>query len=128
MRLLWTTVASACLALLVASALLANTSHCDVDMTGCDAALQNPNQLYCQVAFPWPLSSGNCMCCVDYNKDGVYHWVTCAWTDYQVDVVCTWPGSPIPITTSRYCSKRDPAACVLGNPPALCTAPPAGGN
>jgi hypothetical protein len=97
--------------------------HCAVDETGCENTLSPYDVFHCTRTVV-PVSSGFCMCCVDYNQDGQYHWVTCPWTDWVVTLWCSY-GS-VPEITTLNCKTRNPAACVVGTPPAPCVATPIG--
>lgn len=124
MKLIWFLALSLCLTVLLASALLATTSHCDDTATSCPLPDGNNWNSYSKTE----VSRGNCICCVDLDGDGVPHYATCLWIEYRITWIHWDPLTGIPSVTEYYCSERNPANCVASSPPAPCTAPPAGGD
>lgn len=120
-----------CLTLCFSTVVFAATlsGHCDVDLTSCDNAAQPCSAVLECIWTKDLLSTGYCMCCVDYNNDGQWHWVTCVWKDWEAKCTCPNPNPPYlpPVyVTAQFCSTRDPATCEVGDPPASCTPPPGG--
>ena len=98
---------------LLSLAVVGYGSHCDGNPNGCSGCSTTSP---CQATLGLD-SQGNCICCKDYDGDGIYHYVTCQWQDYTCYITCPAPNNGTTNTTFPCSITKD---CTVGNPPVVC--------